>query len=236
MTAPPAVLLPGMLCDASLWDGVRDAFGPATVDVPLAAPSIGAMAEDVLAATSGTFVLAGLSLGAIVGFEVLRRAPERVAAFCAISTNAAAPRPEQLATWQAQTARVSGGEFEPVVRSEILPAMFASADPPAGHAERFLAMARRTGPARFRAQLAAQATRVDAHIRLARARMPALVLCGSADALCPERFHRRIAGALPAAELKVLRGAGHLLPVERPSEVASALRGWLARLPEFNLS
>jgi pimeloyl-ACP methyl ester carboxylesterase len=225
MTSSPLVLVPGMLCDAGLWDDVRAELGASTVDVTVEAPSIAAAAERVLAAVDGPFVLAGLSLGAIVGFEVLRRAPERVLAFCAMSTNAGPPRTDQLTTWAAMSEGTERGRFEHIVREDVLPTMFAS-EPPAAHVERFLDMADRVGPARFRTQLAAQATRTDALAHLAQVRCPSLVLCGEADALCPAAFHRRIAETIPHARLHLLPGAGHLLPIERPDEVASLLARW----------
>ncbi len=228
--AMPVVLVPGMLCDGELWDDVRGALGAIPGELRVGAPSIEGMARQVLAATEGPFVLVGLSLGAIVGFEVLRLAPERVAGLCVMSTNAGAPSPHQLAYWAELDRLTAEGGFTDAVTENILPTMFATADPPPAHARRFLAMAKRIGPDVFRAQLAAQATRADAHATLAAARVPALVLCGGADALCPVSFHTAIASAIPGAELRTLEGAGHLLPLERPGEVAALVADWLRRL------
>jgi len=223
----PVLLVPGMLCDPELWAAVRDDLGPRAVDVEISAPSIGEMADQVLASVDGEFVLIGLSLGAIAGFEVLRRAPSRVAGFVAISTNAAAPTDEQLATWRSQAERVRAGGFDRVVRDEILPAMFASDPPPAAQ---FVAMARRVGPEVFLRQLAAQATRTDAFEALRHSSCPSLVVCGSADALCPVSFHRRITAAMPRADLRVVPGAGHLLPLAHPHVLSGVLRDWLREL------
>ncbi|MPY98013.1 MAG: alpha/beta fold hydrolase [Actinophytocola sp.] len=224
------LLVPGMLCDGELWAAVRGDLGRRAVDVAISAPSIGEMAEQVLASVDGEFVLIGLSLGAIAGFEVLRRAPGRVAGLVAISTNAAAPTDEQLTTWRSQAARVRAGGFEGVVRDEILPAMFASGPPPAVHADRFVAMARRVGPEVFLRQLAAQATRTDSFGVLQHSSCPGLVVCGSADALCPVSFHRGITAAMPHADLRVVSGAGHLLPFEHPHILSGVLREWLREL------
>ncbi|TDD86846.1 alpha/beta fold hydrolase [Actinomadura darangshiensis] len=225
--APAAVLVPGMLCDDDLWTGVADRLGTTALTAAITAPTIAEMAAQVLSATAGPFALIGLSLGAIVGFEVLRIAPERVRAFCAISTNAAAPTPAQLDGWRAAAGRLERGKFEQAVQEDILPAMYSpgALDALAG---RFTDMARRVGPARLRAQLAAQATRTDAFPVLEAARCPALVMCGDADALCPVDFHRRIAAAVPRGRLRVVPGAGHLLPMERPRETSELLRTWLA--------
>ncbi|WP_433136217.1 alpha/beta fold hydrolase [Actinomadura nitritigenes] len=215
-----------MLCDDDLWTGVRDGLGARTVTAAITAPTITAMAAQVLGTTAGPFALIGLSLGAIVGFEVMRLAPERVTAFCAISTNAAAPTPAQLSGWRATAERVERGEFDDVVKDDILPTMFSprAAD---ALAARFTGMAARIGPDGLRAQLAAQATRTDAFPVLAQATCPILVVCGDADALCPVDFHQRIAATAPGGRLHVVPGAGHLLPMERSRESSELLRAWL---------
>ncbi|MEV6623031.1 alpha/beta fold hydrolase [Amycolatopsis sp. NPDC051106] len=220
------VLVPGMLCDAGLWAGVEPHLPGPVVHAAITAPHLGGMAEQILAAVDGPFVLAGLSLGAIAGFEVARRAPGRLAGLCAVSTNAGAPTPEQLAGWAELDRRTARGDFEAAVTERILPAMFA--EPDAVPHQAFLDMARRVGPAVFRAQLAAQATRRDAHDALAGLSCPVLVLCGERDALCPPAFHHTIAAHARDATLQVLPDAGHLLTLEAPAAAATVLRDWLA--------
>jgi 3-oxoadipate enol-lactonase / 4-carboxymuconolactone decarboxylase len=59
--------------------------------------------------------------------------------------------------------------------------------------------------------------------RLARISVPALVLCGAEDRLTPPRLSQALAGGLPAARLELVPGAGHMLPLETPAAVATAL-------------
>ena len=91
--------------------------------------------------------------------------------------------------------------------------------------ERTLAMGDAVGERRLRAQLALQATRVDLLARLPELEMPALVLSGIADTVCPPAFHDEIATRLPLAETGRVDG-GHLLPMERPGEVGAAVDAW----------
>ncbi|WP_326598615.1 alpha/beta fold hydrolase [Streptomyces sp. NBC_01803] len=58
---------------------------------------------------------------------------------------------------------------------------------------------------------------------------PVLVLAGERDEITPVAHSERIAAALPAAELVLLPGAGHLVPLEAPREVNDHLAGLLAR-------
>ncbi|MER5946925.1 alpha/beta fold hydrolase [Streptomyces sp. NPDC001904] len=219
----PLVVVPGMLCDASLWAEVAFPEGHDVHHVALTRPDIGVLADDVLDAVAGPFVLVGLSLGAIVGFEALRRAPERVAGLCVMATNAAGPNAEQRFAWEELDELIAVGRFADVVE-RTLPDMFPDRRPTPAGAERYRRMAQAVGPTAGRVQLAAQATRRDAFTALRSARCPSVVLSGSRDALCPPAFHHAIAEALPHARLRELPDAGHLVPWQRPDAVSAALR------------
>ncbi|WP_380170839.1 alpha/beta fold hydrolase [Kineococcus sp. DHX-1] len=83
---------------------------------------------------------------------------------------------------------------------------------------------RRTDPAAWRAWLE-HGSREDWSERVGRLDVPALVLAGGADGDLGPRAQRELNGAVyPRAEFTTLQGAGHLLPLERPAEVASAVR------------
>ncbi|MEV6263209.1 alpha/beta fold hydrolase [Streptomyces sp. NPDC051784] len=223
----PLVVVPGMLCDASLWRDVRFPDGHDVHHVALRRGDIGALAEDVLAAVEGPFVLVGLSLGAIVGFEALRRAPERIAGLCVMATNAGPPRPGQYAAWRAMDGLIAADRFSDVVE-QTLPGMFPDRTPSPEAAGRYRTMAHAVGATAARAQLAAQATRTDAVPALRTARCPTAVLAGEQDALCPPAYHRAIADSVPGATLALLPDAGHLLPWQRPEAVTAALRAVVA--------
>jgi 3-oxoadipate enol-lactonase len=59
-------------------------------------------------------------------------------------------------------------------------------------------------------------------------RAPTLVVIGDRDPLIPLAAAEATAAALPAAELAVLPGAGHLAFVERPDEVNRVILDFLA--------
>jgi pimeloyl-ACP methyl ester carboxylesterase len=65
------------------------------------------------------------------------------------------------------------------------------------------------------------------------ARIPSVVLCGSADRITPYGHSVRIARELPLAELERVRGAGHMVIQEQPQVVAEALDHLLARAAEY---
>ncbi|MEO3826756.1 alpha/beta hydrolase [Actinomadura sp. B10D3] len=65
-------------------------------------------------------------------------------------------------------------------------------------------------------------------------RVPALVLVGGRDRLTPAAHGRRIAEAMPEAELVEVEQAGHVLPLEYPGVVTGGLRRLIDRVrPEY---
>ncbi|GAB2592116.1 alpha/beta hydrolase [Paractinoplanes abujensis] len=78
----------------------------------------------------------------------------------------------------------------------------------------------------FRSSIGAQ-QRLDTLTALAD--VPATVLVGERDRLTPPACARSIAEALPFADLRVVPGAGHMLPLERPHEVSAALTAIVER-------
>ncbi|MEV4121822.1 alpha/beta hydrolase [Micromonospora sp. NPDC049645] len=79
----------------------------------------------------------------------------------------------------------------------------------------------------FRASIGTQ-HRLDTLAALAH--LPAAALVGDRDRLTPPPCAESIAAALPATELTVCPGAGHMLMMERPEEVNAALTGVLRRV------
>jgi len=92
--ALPIVLVPGLLVTARLYAEQIPALwrlGPVTVADHTRDDSMAAIARRILADAPPRFALAGLSMGGHVAFEIVRRAPERVARLALLSTSA--PRP-----------------------------------------------------------------------------------------------------------------------------------------------
>ena len=57
---------------------------------------------------------------------------------------------------------------------------------------------------------------------------PTLLVWGGADGVVPTSVGRQYAEALPNARLEVVEGAGHMVEVERSSEVAALVRAFVA--------
>jgi pimeloyl-ACP methyl ester carboxylesterase len=58
-------------------------------------------------------------------------------------------------------------------------------------------------------------------------RIPALVICGSADRLTPVKYGEYLAEKIPGAALKIIEKAGHMMALEKPQEFMSVLEDFL---------
>ena len=59
--------------------------------------------------------------------------------------------------------------------------------------------------------------------------VPTKILVGSRDGLTPPRLARQMADGIRSAELEVIPGAGHMLPLEAPDRIAAAVRSVAGR-------
>jgi pimeloyl-ACP methyl ester carboxylesterase len=67
----------------------------------------------------------------------------------------------------------------------------------------------------------------DALDRLPQIRCPTLVVHGAEDLITLPRYNRRVAEAIPGAQLQEIDGGGHIAWGERPAEVNRVIREFL---------
>lgn len=227
----PLVFLPGMMCDARLFQPQLTALSQSrSVQVAcLVGPdSIRDMAQAVLDTAPQKFALAGLSLGGIVAMEVLRKAPDRVTRLALMDTDPQSDTPDIAASRELLIARARGGRLEDVLRDAVPPQVLAPGPQRATVQDLFLKMGMAAGTDCFVSQSRALQRRPDQQGTLRRISVPTLVMCGEHDRLCPPRRHEFMAGLIPGATLAVLPDAGHLPTLEAPDACLDALQNWLA--------
>lgn len=231
MNGTHLILLPGMLLDGELFahqtEHLKEVAEVRTGDITTA-DSVAGMARSVLDDAPDRFALAGLSLGGIVAFEILRRAPERVERLALLDTNARPPTEGQLESWRRFAAMTEEGRFAEVTEKHLMPTLVhpdrLGDAAITGAIER---MAERVGPEAFLRQLRAQENRPDSRGRLGEISSPTLVAGGRQDALCPVEMHEEISSGIPGSSLVMIEECGHLSSMERPQAVTALLRYWL---------
>ena len=235
MTAPTLCLLPGLLCDATVWQPqVAALSGKAEIHVAdLWGPnSFAAMAEKVLDETRGPLAVAGHSMGARVAFEMWRLAPERMERLALLSTGFHPAGPQEEPKRMA-LVKLAFEQGMAAVAERWLPPMM---HPDRVHDEALMAPLRamvcRATPEIFEGQQRAGLSRPDAGPYLERIACPTLVLCGREDSWSPVPQHEEMARRIPNARLALVDHAGHMVTVEQPDPVNRALTDWLSSSPE----
>lgn len=224
------LFLPGLACDARIYEPQLAAFPDSrAVDGYGLADSLADMARHALAQTEGDFDLFGHSMGGRVALEVYRLAPERVRRLALVSTGKHALKegePEKRRELQ-QVGWDNG--FEALI-DRWLPPMVAEANredqaiyPPLRQ------MNVEAGQEVFDAQIRALLARPPVEDLLPKIACPVLVMTGELDSWAPPQQHQAIAAAIRDAELVIVPGAGHMIQLEAPEAVNTAIASWLER-------
>ncbi len=247
MTEPPADIL---FClhflggSARTWEPLaRELGGTARVvaiDLPgfgaaadVAGYSVDAMADHVARAIAAEaparFRIAGHSMGAKVALLLARRAQDGDAGLAGLSglvlVSGSPPSPEpipddrraHMLSWIDADAKTRAREARAFVRANV------GGDLPPDLEERAVADVLRAEPSAWKAWLQGGANE-DLARRIGVLRLPALVFAGSEDAdLGPDAQAALTLPHLPHGRLTVIDGVGHLLPLERPADLARHL-------------
>jgi pimeloyl-ACP methyl ester carboxylesterase len=226
----PLVLVPGLLCSATLYAPQIAAlwpFGPVMVADHRRDHDIGAVAARILSEAPPRFALAGLSLGGYIAFAMSRLAPERIAKLALLNTSARSDTPEQTAARHVLITMAESGRLDEV--TDMLTKFYLHRN---RHSDEVLkgvvrAMAADTGPQAFVRQERAIISRPDSRPLLANIACPALVLVGDGDELTPLALAEEIAAGISGSRLVIVPDCGHLSTIERPDAVNAALEEWL---------
>lgn len=221
MAAENVLLLPGMMCDARLWEPqLRVLDIPAAVADLTTHDNLVDMAAAVLDAAPASFAVAGLSMGGILAFELWRQAPERITHMALLDTNPHADTPDKRAMRLDQMQQVLAGQLRALATEFLKPAYLAKANRDNKELlDRILAMAMDAGDDVFQRQSLALKDRAGSVPLLETINCPTTVMCGIEDHVCPVAYHELMAERIPNARLVVIDNCGHLSTLERPDIV-----------------
>jgi 3-oxoadipate enol-lactonase len=237
----PVVLLHGFPLDQTVWSDLIAAL-PDRHLVTLDLPGFGRSA-DVGAATMADFadavrrslaehgllpcVLGGLSMGGYVALDFISRYPNDVCGLILIDTKSAADDEAGRRGRDAMIQTVHAGGTG-AVADQMLPKVLG----PTTHRDRpgVVAFVRRMivsqPPAGIAAALSAMRDRPDYTPALGKIAVPTLVIVGEEDGIAPVPGATAVGTAVAGSTLAVIKGSGHLSPVETPKAVADALARW----------
>ena len=124
----PLVLLPGLLCDAALWQDQIETLSDiaeTTVADLSRDDQLGPMAQGVMSEAPESFALAGLSMGGYIALAFARAYPLFLRGLVLVSTKAGADEPEMAAARRETARKVQVGGFGALVQ-DLAPKMLSA--------------------------------------------------------------------------------------------------------------
>lgn len=231
----------GVGSTAAIWDyqlqALNDAYRCFAVELrgngvpkPEPAPSEitrKGFVDDVLAiadaADAERFHFVGCSLGGVVGFELWKRAPQRLCSLTFVGSFAWYPDSEAYV--QSVIAAVeAAGTMERFAHER---AKKLGMPPGRRTDETIEQMACKTVPSYIASTHATWTG--EYRDLLGGITVPTLVICGGRDAVAPPSFSQEIAAGIAGAQLEILPEAGHVTNADAPDRFNDLLRAFLTR-------
>lgn len=174
---------------------------------------------DVLGVTEPVDLCA-LSMGGYIAWQFWQHHWDRLGRLILCDTRAASDTAEGARGRLELAASVLESGSLPVADS-MLPKLFApqSLSSGADYIEATRRVMASTRPTTVAAALRGMASRPDMTEELGNIGVSALLLCGEHDEITPADEMRQVAAAMSQATFRVIYGAGHMSPLERPERV-----------------
>jgi 3-oxoadipate enol-lactonase len=169
--------------------------------------------------------IAGFSLGGTIAMRLAIDHPEMVDVLFAVATSSRVGGP--AAQWYSDRAEMANADLKSTIDRDTVDAYHISP----GELEEGLAIRRQStqDPAGYRnaAQAMAGLRAAPLDPELVKIRARTLIVCADLDQHCPPRAGEIIAAGIPDAQMEIISGSGHMLPAEKPQEVAELVVGFL---------
>jgi pimeloyl-ACP methyl ester carboxylesterase len=237
---PAIVLLHGAGFDHTTWAlhsrwFAHHGYGVLAPDLPGHGRSGGAPLSTIAEMADWTAVLLGAagaakarlvghSMGSLIALETAARHPAKVTALSLLGTAATMTvGPDLLKAAEANDhaaldmVSIWGLGYQAELGGSLAPGLWMHTG-----AQRVLEQCR---PGVLFNDLAACNAYQNALAAAAQVTVPTTFILGERDMMTPAKAGRALAAALPNSRTVVLRGAGHMMMVERPDELLAALQG-----------
>jgi len=244
---PALVLVHGFPLDSRMWEAqvaaLSDQFRVIAPDLPGfgQSPGTGPFTMDSVATQLNNFldaigvqqfVLAGLSMGGYIALAFSKKCPRRLDGLVLMDTRAEGDTAQgkEARMKMIEAAKTSGAK---AVSDLMLPKLLASESiqkrPELAGKLRQIMESQKVET--IERALLAMRNREDYTDHLPSIADPTLIVVGENDAITPPAMSEAMHRAIRKSELVIVKGSGHMSPMEQPEQVNQALRRFLASLP-----
>ena len=218
------LLIPGLLCDATVWQPLlKKLDNQASVADLTTQDDITQMAEDCLDRNPGLLLVAGHSMGARVAMEMARLAPERIQRLALLDTGIHPLAEGERETREAAVNYADEFGIEVLADRWLSGMVYAPNKSDEGLMNKLTQMVLRCDTDLHARQIKALTNRPDASRTLSDINCPVLLVVGRHDQWSPVSQHQGMLNSLPNARLEIIENAGHFAPLERADEVTRVL-------------
>ncbi|MFS7189023.1 alpha/beta fold hydrolase [Serratia proteamaculans] len=222
------VLIPGFMTDETLWRDMAPqlaTLGNIFYGDLTQGENLREIAIHNLATTPDRYVLVGFSLGGYIARWMASLAPESIAALVLIATSNQPDSDVQKAV-KARTAQaVNLASFAGLSASTVRTSLHAENKNNKLLIEHIRNMSLRLGPDMFVRQLGLQREGIPTP----ELDCPVLIVASASDELRTLTEAEDLQSQFPGSTLKIISGAGHMLPLEQPYELTKLIISWLVQ-------
>lgn len=221
----PIVLIPGFMLDETMWDEFITTYPDNRCFIRASlshGENIAAMARQIADRLPERFVLAGFSLGGYVARAIAQAFPSRTAGLILIATSLREDTPEQRARLEAASRAALSADFKGISPGTVKRSLHPSRHGDVALIQKVREMGKRLGAEVFRAQ-----SGLDRNgITLRPMSIPVMVVAAGQDQIRSDEEAAELASHF-GCEVDFIEGTGHLIPLEKPLELARSVYKWL---------
>lgn len=230
MNSDPVVILPGLMCDGTMFGAQIDALDARVIGGFYGqADNFAAMADYALARMPRQAAVIAHSMGARVALEIWRQQPERISRLLVANTGVQPVRPNEAEGRYALRDLGRNKGFDALATTWLGRMIGPEHRDNVQLFHTLLQMCRAAGQATFEAQIHALLNRPDCEALLPTLTCPTYVVAGRQDEWAPPAQHEAIAAQIPHAVLHVMESAGHMAPAEVPEQFNAIVTEWLSQ-------
>jgi pimeloyl-ACP methyl ester carboxylesterase len=227
------VFVPGTMCDERLWSQLMTYLDPRVRSrfVSLSEVVNRQSAKEVLSKeiADGAHVIA-FSMGGYLALEYALAHPDRLGSLVIVAASARGLGPEERVRRQHMLERLSTRPYAGISKAQLAAYLSPTSMQDSHIVETIIEMDRTLGGRVLQSQMTATLERADLVESLHSIRCPVLVVGSVDDKLVIVEDLQEMHSRLQCSRLRLLTGSGHMIPLERPQELAAETKAFYVAL------